>query len=72
MAAPVKPNALPWLLAVATTNEAPDLQHPGQVAAVLAELKEFARRTENRQLIRDRRRIHDARTAWALREQKGE
>jgi diguanylate cyclase (GGDEF)-like protein len=43
------------LLAVAVTNEAPDLRHPGQISALLAELKEYARGTENSGLICDRR-----------------
>lgn len=46
------------LVAVAVTNEAADLRHPGQIAAVLAELKGYARRTENRSLVQDRRREH--------------
>ena len=44
------------LVAVAVTNEAEDIRHPGQVSAILAELKDYAHRTENTGLVRDRRR----------------
>jgi GGDEF domain-containing protein len=46
------------------TNEAADVQHAGQLAEILAELKEFARGTGNRELVVDRRTIHDARRSW--------
>lgn len=55
---------LAYLSAVAVTNQAEDLRHIGQLAAVVAELKEYARVTENRGLVRDRRQIHEARAAW--------
>ncbi len=46
------------LVAVAVTNEAEDVDHPGQVSAILAELKEYARRTEKTGLVGDRRHTH--------------
>jgi len=65
---------LAYLLAVGVTNETEDLRHPGELARIVAELKEFARTTEKKELMWDRRRIHDARRAWQARPQtrKGE
>ena len=59
------------LIAAAVTNEAADIGHPGQISAILAELKEYARRSEKTGLVRDRRRRHDS-GARQLREGKGE
>jgi diguanylate cyclase (GGDEF)-like protein len=58
---------LAHLTAVGVSNRAEDLGHPGQFAAVLAELKEYARREEKREIVWDRRLVHDARRAWAQR-----
>ena len=58
---------LAYLLAVGVTNEAEDVRHAGELAQIVAELKEFARTTEKRELIWDQRRIHDARRAWRVR-----
>ena len=55
------------VIATAATNEADDIQHVGQLAAILSQLKEYARRTGNRKLVVDRRKIHDARRAWPQR-----
>jgi len=45
------------------TNEADDVQHPGQVAQILAELKAYAKRTPNSTVVRDRRQQHAAGSA---------
>ncbi len=55
------------LLAAAVTNQPDDIQHVGQIAAILSELKEYAKHTGNRGLVVDRRRTHDARRAWRQR-----
>lgn len=61
------------LTMVAVANVAADLVHAGQLAPILAELKEFARVTGQEELVWDRRRVHDARQAWAERSsRKGE
>jgi GGDEF domain-containing protein len=58
------------LIAVAVTNVADEVRHPGQIAAILAELKEYARRTEKTGLFQDRRRSYNA--GRTPREGKGE
>ncbi len=45
------------LVAVAVTNESVGVCHTGRIAAILAELKEYARRTEKTGLVQDRRRL---------------
>lgn len=47
------------LTVVAVTNEAEDLTHPGQLAAVLAELKNYAKSLGGSNYVPDRRRSHD-------------
>lgn len=56
------------LTVAAVTNEAEDLQHPGQLAAVLAELKGYAKNLGGGRFVMDRRRLHDAEAAWAARQ----
>lgn len=58
------------LTVAAVTNEADDLQHSGQLAAVLAELKAYGKRLGGGQFVADRRRVHDGEAAWARREQR--
>ena len=55
------------LFAAAVTNEPDDIQHVGQIAAILSELKEYAKQPGNRGLVVDRRQTHDARHAWRQR-----
>lgn len=55
------------LTVAAVTNEAEDLQHPGQLAAVLAELKSYAKSLGGGRFVMDRRRLHDSEAAWAAR-----
>ena len=52
------------LTMVAVSNAAEDLRHAGQLSQVLGELKEFARASGNKELVWDRRRIHDPRRSW--------
>lgn len=59
------------LIATAATNEAADIQHVGQIASVLSQLKEYAKQTGNQGLIVDRRKIHDARRRWQQRPDRG-
>ena len=49
------------LIAVAATNEAAEIEHVGQIAHILAELKGYAKQTGASSLVVDRRRVHDAR-----------
>ncbi len=51
------------LIATAATNKAADIQHIGQIAAILSQLKEYAKQTENRGLVVDRRQTHGTRQA---------
>lgn len=44
--------------AVMVTNEAPDITHPGQVAAVLAQMKAYAKRMDGSNFVVDRRQDH--------------
>lgn len=46
------------LVAVAVTNESEGVCHPGRIAAILAELKEYAHRREKTGLVQDRRRSY--------------
>ena len=55
------------LIATAATNEAEDVAHVGQIASILGQLKEYARRTGNRGLVVDRRQTHAAHRAWQQR-----
>jgi len=55
------------LTVAAVTNEAEDLQHSGQLGAVLAELKTYGKSLGGGRFVPDRRRIHQDETAWALR-----
>lgn len=59
------------LIAAAATNEAADIQHVGQIATILSQLKECAKQTGNRELVVDRRKIHHARRAWQQRPDQG-
>ena len=56
----------------AVTNEADDLTHEGQLAAVLAELKAYGKSQPGSNYVPDRRRVHDIATALALRPAGGE
>jgi len=58
------------LTVAAVTNEPDDLQHSGQLAAVLAELKAYGKRLGGGRYVADRRRVHDGEAAWALRQQR--
>jgi len=58
------------LTVAVVTNEAEDLQHSGQLAAVLAELKAYGKSLGGGQFVADRRRVHDGEAAWALRQQQ--
>ncbi|MEI6502245.1 MAG: GGDEF domain-containing protein, partial [Armatimonadota bacterium] len=51
----------------AVTNEADDVTHPGQMAAVLAELKAYGKPLPGSNYVPNRRRIHDSATALASR-----
>ncbi len=55
------------LTVVCATNEAADICHIGQLAQVVAELKEYAKRMPDMSFARDRRSIHDAAAAWRAR-----
>ena len=46
------------LTAVMVTNEAPDITHPGHVAAVLAQMKAYAKRMDGSNFVADRRQDH--------------
>ncbi|MEN6404300.1 MAG: diguanylate cyclase [Armatimonadia bacterium] len=54
------------LTVAAVTNEADDLTHPGQFAAVLAELKNYAKSLQGSNYVPDRRRTHDVTRALSL------
>jgi len=54
------------LTIAAVTNEAEDLTHPGQLAAVLAELKNYAKSLQGSNYVPDRRRVHDVAKALSL------
>lgn len=56
-----------YLLTVGVTNEAEDVRHAGEMAQIVAELKEFARLVEKREIIWDRRQTHNACAAWQAR-----
>jgi diguanylate cyclase (GGDEF)-like protein len=58
------------LTIAAVTNEPEDLQHSGQLAAVLTELKAYGKRLGGGRYVADRRRVHDDEAAWALRRQQ--
>ncbi|MFO7945778.1 MAG: GGDEF domain-containing protein [Armatimonadota bacterium] len=49
---------LSTLTAVMVTNEADDIQHPGQMSRILAELKAYAKTMEGSNFFRDRRQHH--------------
>lgn len=51
------------LTAVMVTNEAPDITHPGHIAAVLAQMKAYAKQMEGSNFVADRRQDH-----WGHRE----
>lgn len=57
---------LTTITVAAVTNEADDLTHPGQLAAVLAELKACGKRQPGSSYVPDRRRVHDAAAAPGL------
>ncbi|MCE5236872.1 diguanylate cyclase [bacterium] len=59
------------LTVACVTNEPEDLQHSGQLAAVLAELKAYGKRLGGGRFVADRRRVHDGEAAWVLRQQQG-
>lgn len=44
--------------AVMVTNEAPDISHPGQIAAVLAQMKAYAKQMDGSNFVADRRQDH--------------
>lgn len=56
------------LTVASVTNEAEDLQHTGQLSAILAELKAYGKSLAGSNYVPDRRRIHDNDAAWASRQ----
>ncbi len=46
------------LTAVMVTNEADDITHPGQIAAVLAQMKAYAKQMDGSNFVADRRQDH--------------
>ncbi|MFP3904956.1 MAG: diguanylate cyclase [Armatimonadota bacterium] len=50
--------ALSTLTAVMVTNEADDIEHPGQISRILAELKAYAKTMSGSNFFKDRRRHH--------------
>jgi GGDEF domain-containing protein len=61
---------LATLTVAAVTNEPEDLQHSGQLAAVLAELKAHGKRLEGSNFVPDRRQVHSNEAAWVSRQQQ--
>ena len=61
---------LATLTVAAVTNQPEDLQHSGQLAAVLAELKALGKGFEGSNFVPDRRQVHDNEAAWVSRQQQ--
>ena len=64
------PMPLVTLTVACVTNEAEDLQHSGQLATVLAELKASGKLRAGSVFVPDRRQTHDPETSW--RQRRGE
>jgi diguanylate cyclase (GGDEF)-like protein len=61
------PTPLVTLTVAGVTNESEDLRHSGQLAAVLAELKDYGKAQAGSVFVPDRRRTHDHEASWRQR-----